>query len=258
MDQIEEIRDPLPELQEFTCKQSPGRRAWHNTLIFEERLYVFGGKDGDTVYHSDTWYRDSLMPVARMTGRPQTQSSQAWFTFASNKPGCIFEMRVWNPVVYKEIRPWVPVSRRLPIGFLQWQLGGPGNGIYSVYVRAIDPAGNKDYLYIPDNNVYQWFYISPTPWPIIGACIGSLLGVGLIGYLEYRRRVKKAAMERYAMKRMRRKFKAMQRELDGRGVDWRTLYNESKNAPNKKDDKRSKKKKRDGKKDARDTEKKKR
>ena len=65
-------------------------------------------------------------------------------------------------------------------------------------------------------------------------------------------------MERYAMKRMRRKFKAMQRELDGRGVDWRTLYNESKNAPNKKDDKRSKKKKRDGKKDARDTEKKKR
>merc|ERR1719276_484636 len=105
----------------------------------------------------------------------------------------------------------------MPIGFLQWQLGGPGNGLYTVYARAVDPAGNKDYLYIPNNNVYQWFYISPTPWPIIAACIGSLCGATLIGYLEYRRRVKKAAMERYAMKRMRRKFKAMQRELDGRG-----------------------------------------
>jgi hypothetical protein len=26
------------------------------------------------------------------------------------------------------------------------------------------------------------------------------------------------------MKRMRRKFKAMQRDIDGRAVDWRTLY----------------------------------
>jgi hypothetical protein len=33
---------------------------------------------------------------------------------------------------------------------------------------------------------------------------------------------------RYAMKRMRRKFKAMQRDINGRSVDWRTLYEESK------------------------------
>lgn len=30
------------------------------------------------------------------------------------------------------------------------------------------------------------------------------------------------------MKRMRRKFKAMQRDIDGRAVDWRSLYMESK------------------------------
>lgn len=35
---------------------------------------------------------------------------------------------------------------------------------------------------------------------------------------------------RYAMKRMRRKFKAMQRDIDGKAVDWRTLYMESKQA----------------------------
>jgi hypothetical protein len=35
---------------------------------------------------------------------------------------------------------------------------------------------------------------------------------------------------RYAMKRMRRKFKAMQRDIDGKAVDWRTLYMEGKQA----------------------------
>ena len=32
------------------------------------------------------------------------------------------------------------------------------------------------------------------------------------------------------MKRMRRKFKAMQRDINGKAVDWRTLYMESKEA----------------------------
>jgi colicin import membrane protein len=40
--------------------------------------------------------------------------------------------------------------------------------------------------------------------------------------------MKKAAMERYAMKRMRRKFKALQKDIEGGEVDWRTLYNEAK------------------------------
>ena len=35
---------------------------------------------------------------------------------------------------------------------------------------------------------------------------------------------------RYAMKRMRRKFKAMQRDINGKSVDWRTLYMEAKEA----------------------------
>ena len=66
--------------------------------------------------------------------------------------------------------------------------------------------------------------MSPTPWDIIMAVIGSIMALSIFAYMEYRRRVKKAAMERYAMKRMRRKFKAMQRDIDGRAVDWRTLY----------------------------------
>jgi len=258
VDQVESIKHPHLDLQEFVCRQTPGRRSWHTALSYEERLYVFGGKGGDAEFHGDSWYRDAVMPVTRMTQKPKSNTPNAWFRFSSNKPGCVFQMRVWDPLNYHEIRPWRSVANRQYVGFLQWQMGGPGNGLYRVYSRAVDAAGNKDYLYIPGTNVHTWYYISPIPWPIIGACIGSFLGAALIAWLEYRRRMKKAAMERYAMKRMRRKFKAMQRELDGRGVDWRTLYNESKNSEGRAQDKKKKKKTRDNKADARDAEKKKR
>jgi hypothetical protein len=34
-------------------------------------------------------------------------------------------------------------------------------------VRAVDPAGNRDALYVMGRNVYNWYYLSPTPWDII-------------------------------------------------------------------------------------------
>jgi hypothetical protein len=45
-------------------------------------------------------------------------------------------------------------------------------------------------------NVYRWYYVSPTPWDIILSVVGSIIGLAIISYMEYRRRVKKAAMER--------------------------------------------------------------
>jgi hypothetical protein len=94
--------------------------------------------------------------------------------------------------------------------------------------------------------MHHWRYISPTPWDIIFGCVAAFLFMAFLAYAEYRRRVKKAAMERYAMKRMRRKFKAMQRDTDGRAVDWRTLYSEHKEL--KEDDADGKKRARDMKK----------
>jgi hypothetical protein len=62
--------------------------------------------------------------------------------------------------------------------------------------------------------------------------IGGILGILLILFIEKKRRERKRAMERYAMKRMRRKFKAMQQGEnttgDNQPVDWRILYQESK------------------------------
>ena len=126
-------------------------------------------------------------------------------------------------------------------------------------VRAVDPAGNRDEKYILDRsngNLHYWQYISPTAWDLIGEGVGGFLALSLFGYLEYRRRKKKAAMERYAMKRMRRKFKAMQRDEEGGIVDWRTLYNENKTQDAAK--RKSKKQEREEKKRQREKEKKKR
>lgn len=67
------------------------------------------------------------------------------------------------------------------------------------------------------------------------------------------------ACSRYAMKRMRRKFKAMQRDINGRAVDWRTLYMESKaNEEAGMKDKKKKKKNRDKNAEKREKERKKR
>jgi hypothetical protein len=76
--------------------------------------------------------------------------------------------------------------------------------------------------------VYTWTYLSPIPYDIILGSIFGFLFLCFLAYLEYKRRTKRAAMERYAMKRMRRKFKAMQSGLENKIVDWRTLYNEAK------------------------------
>jgi len=203
------------------------------------------------------------MPTVNIRQKPTTNTPDSVFKFAADEAGCKFEYRIWNPYAFKEIRRWTSVVKKADVEWLDWRKGGPGNGRYMLYVRAVDPAGNRDETFQFGRNVYVWNYVSPTPWDIILGSLAAFLFLCFLGYLEYRRRVKKAAMERYAMKRMRRKFKAMQRDMDGRAVDWRTLYQESKEQREKegvdgKDRAREQKKKRDKAKEAREKEKEKR
>lgn len=254
--QVKEIRTPEAELTNIFCKQSPGQRAFHAAAFFEERLYVFGGKQSEAAFMADAWYRDSRLPIARFQVKPPDHSSFPTFQFSSDEPGVTFEYRIWDPYYYKEIRPWTAVVSKTDIGWLSWRMSGPSNGLYTIFVRSVDPAGNRDERYVLNRNVYTWYYVSPTPWDIILEVISSILFLCVIGYFEYRRRVKKAAMERYAMKRMRRKFKAMQRDIDGRSMDWRTLYLESKEGDGIEEKRRKgNKKQRDKKREQRDKEK---
>ena len=51
------VRDPLQELQELFCRQTPGPRAYHSMLMHEDRLYILGGKQSEKMFYADAWYR---------------------------------------------------------------------------------------------------------------------------------------------------------------------------------------------------------
>lgn len=74
-------------------------------------------------------------------------------------------------------------------------------------MRAVDTAGNKDPVFDEGRNAHSWEYIPALPWGAIIAGIIGFLALVAGAIIEWRRRRKKAAMERYAIKRMRRKFK---------------------------------------------------
>merc|ERR1712146_108336 len=89
--------------------------------------------------------------------------------------------------------------------------GNLRTGRHQLRVRCVDLAGNMDSKVTADNS-YVWQYRQPLPVAIIVSTVFLVIGsvLGFLYYLRYRR--KKKAMERYAMKRMRRKFKRIQKE----------------------------------------------
>ncbi len=175
-----------------------------------------------------------------------------------------------DDLAYEEVvRNW---TDSLELVYIQDFMLGPGPGKYRFEVRAFDPAGNYDLIFEEGRNVHIWIYEPPLP---VGLIVGSILGFfAIVGgvYLEVRRRKKKAAMERYAIKRMRRKFKGVQKGgKKGKGKkkkkkggkkaaaagdgenpeeDWRGYYDEGKGNKGKKKTKKKKlgKKDEDGKK----------
>merc|ERR1712225_191585 len=91
--------------------------------------------------------------------------------------------------------------------------------------------------------MYKWKYNTRLPWDYIGYSVLSFLTCVLVAYKEYQRRKRKAAMERYAIKRMRRKFKGAQKEMNKGGVDWRKMMDDNKKRKKKDKKKGSEKKK---------------
>lgn len=225
---VPSIRDPTLESDNLFCRQFPGPRKFHTLTSFDNRIYLIGGMSSESTIHDDTWYRDSKLPQTSIVRSPRSRTDDKMFILSSDKPGSYFEYRIWDPYNFKQVRPWNKVVKKAGMGWMNWRKGGPGSARYRIFIRAVDPAGNSDAFFSSGRNVYTWYYVSPTPWDIIFGVIVAILVLFFFAYLEYRRRVKKAAMERYAMKRMRRKFKAMQRDVDGKAVDWRTLYMEAK------------------------------
>eukprot|EP01041_Mallomonas_annulata_P009208 gene9208-19100_t len=184
------IRNPIRELQELVCRNTPGTYLYavdgglsmqgcSSSLVY---IYLEGKRTNITSMRTvGTVTRDSLV-------------------FASDESGVIYEYRVWDRYNYKELRPWTPVVSKTDIAWLSWRVNGPGEGDFTLYVRSIDPAGNRDVRFYLGKNQYEWYYVSPIPWDIIGGTLGEHNMIAFffllsLSYFEYRRRRKKAAME---------------------------------------------------------------
>ena len=94
--------------------------------------------------------------------------------------------------------------------------------IHSFFI-LVDPSGTRDVSYSTSTNSYSWFYLQPLPLgKITGITMSSAILIAL-AVIEYRRRERKAALERYAERKRRRRFKLNTMTNDGE-EDWKDFY----------------------------------
>ncbi|KAF1336513.1 hypothetical protein FI667_g345, partial [Globisporangium splendens] len=232
IDQVQILCDVFDDAQESICRWTPPQHTDHAGTVLQRKVFVFGGLTIPDYFENDVWYRDKWRPKAQFTLVPPTKSSGTVFEFESDKLGCIFEYHVMNMVEMLVVRNWTRTLGR--VDFLSWLDGGK----YRFRVRALNPAGNVDSEFELGRSEYIWIYAPKLPWALIIGVSSAVL-VLLIGFfMEWRKR---AAMERYAMKRMRRKLKD-KKSQEG-DANWRETYDNAKDA----DAKEKKKKKKKGK-----------
>ena len=214
------------DLQEMHCRQTPQKRFMASGAFVDGKVLVLGGTGENSYLYKDTWSRDESFPQSSMAVRPKSYSSRSIFMFESNEDGVFqFEYKIFDAKERLDVTPWLvtTLSEGVDISWLDSKLGGPGSGLYTLYVRAIDPGGNKDFVFSTSRNCYTWFYLQPLPWRVISGAICAGIIIVLAAYLEYRRRERKAALERYAERRKRRKFK-LHAMTDGGTKDWKEYY----------------------------------
>jgi hypothetical protein len=225
VDQVQVLRDVFVDAQESICQWRPKPRSGHAGVIFKRNVLVLGGLTAPDYYDNDVWYRDARRPLAQFTLVPTSGSSETEFKFESDKPYCVFEYYLLDTVEQLVVRNWTVTLGELD--FESWL----DSGTFRMRIRARDPAGNVDEAFEDGRNEHTWVYVRPLPWGLIIG-LSSVALVMLIGFLmEWRKRRKRAAMERYAMKRMRRKLKkknaavAIVKEGD---PNWRETYDDAK------------------------------
>ena len=196
-------------LEEMFCRQVPGARYLGAAEFLDSKLVLLGGiGSNSTRLYRDVWTRDDVFPQAFITTKPLSQSPQSKFYFDSNEAGAhVFEYKLLRNGT--DIIPWTITTKHLgaDVSWLDDKKGGPGKGWYILFLRAVDPSGNRDGYFSMQTNVYRWVYVPPIPWGFVsGFIIASLLLI-IGGYYEHRRRKKKATLQRFQLRRLRRKFK---------------------------------------------------
>jgi len=203
--------DASKDLQDLHCQTIPQPRLFSAGAFYNGKVVIAGGKDNKIArLYQDVWYRDDTFPQSSIRTRPRSNSTRAAFYFDTNKLGSfLIEYKIFDTVERLDVTPWIATttSAGTDLSWLDWKTGGPGNGWYTIYIRAVDSCGNRDLTYSQATNVYTWFYVSPLPW---GRIIGlSILVLCILGYcyIEVRRRMRKKALERILLRQMKQKYK---------------------------------------------------
>ena len=197
------------ELEEIFCRQVPEGRYSGTAEFLDSKVVLLGGiSHNSTRLFRDVWMRDHVLPQAVITTKPLSGSPQSQFYFDSNEVGAhVFEYKLIREGV--DIIPWTVTTKNLGVNvdWLDNKNGGPGRGWYTLFIRAVDPSGNRDSIFSTQTNVYRWYYVPPIPWGAVTGYVISALVLIAAGYYEYRRRKRKATLERFHLRRMKRKFK---------------------------------------------------
>ena len=136
-------------MEEIHCRQVPRGRAFGGMAYIESKVLLMGGISDKHELHRDVWSRDDVAPHAVITTKPASRSSQSIFSFDSNEAGAnVFEWKL-KQKDGADLTPWTVTtkSRPIDISWLDNKKGGPGRDWYTMWTRAIDPAGNKDELF---------------------------------------------------------------------------------------------------------------
>ena len=234
----------------LTCINLWSPRDFAASVVVQGNVYILGGRLSENVFENDVWYRDGASPQTTIVLKPDDLGEgfgSDEFEFQADEPDCIYEYRVFevrNETELELKRNWTYSLQGLYVHeFLpEWS---PPNGMRRLEVRGVDPAGNVDMYTKETSNTHTWDYLAPINTPLI-VTLSILAFTALVSFvIEIRRRQRKKAMERYAIKRMRRKFKGAQvtaakgkkgakvAEVKGAGtkdenVDWKKYYNENK------------------------------
>ena len=214
--------DPAQDLGELHCRKTPPARYMSSSVFADNKAIILGGRDQtlDTLF-SDVWARDDTFPLAVITTKPRSYTAESRFEFSSTKSTAqVFEYKLFDSD-NAELIPWqrTTTDQGADMSWLDWRKGGPGRGWYTLVVRAIDLSGNRDASY-GNTNVHTWLYVPRPPIGKILAGVFSFLIVGCVTRFEYNRREQKKALERYALRRARRKYRLKQS-----GEEWDRLMN---------------------------------
>lgn len=205
-----ETNDVSSDLENMHCKSAMDGRYMAAGAYIDGKPLVLGGRGSDMSLYQDVWARDVYNPVAVIDQKPLSFTPQSKFTFQSSKDGVFrFEYKLFDLTERLDVTPWMisTYGETADVSWLDTKEGGPGSGWYTIYVRAVDPSGNRDESYSTSTNVYTWYYSQPLPYSKIFLSIFAAILLIITIYIEYRRRERQQMIESYRNRKMRRKFK---------------------------------------------------